>query len=286
MAEAMLGLAAVGVDVLRLDAAPFLWKRARHELPEPARGPRAAAGLPRGDADRRPRGRLQGRGDRRAARPRPLPRHRPPRGQGVRPRLPQRARWSCCWSALALGRGGADDEHAAGDAAGPARRGLADLRALPRRHRLGDHARGRRPRSARTRTCTGASWPTSTPATSPARSPAAPASSPTRAPARRGPPAPAPSLAGLESAPDAGRAGARRPAHPAAARGRLRPRRAAADLHGRRARPAQRRVLPRRPAQARRQPLDAPPRDGLGRRPSAATTRRRSKAGCGRACSG
>ena len=27
MAEAMLGLAAVGVDVLRLDAAPFLWKR-------------------------------------------------------------------------------------------------------------------------------------------------------------------------------------------------------------------------------------------------------------------
>ena len=31
-------------------------------------------------------------------------------------------------------------QHAAGDAAGPAGRGLADLRALPRRHRLGDHA--------------------------------------------------------------------------------------------------------------------------------------------------
>ena len=31
------------------------------------------------------------------------------------------------------------------------RRGLGDLRALPRRHRLGDHRRGRRPRSARTR---------------------------------------------------------------------------------------------------------------------------------------
>ena len=80
-----------GVDVLRLDAAPFLWKRAGHQLPEPARGPRAAAGLPRGAADRRARGGVQGRGDRRAARPRPLPRHRPPRGQGVRPRLPQRA---------------------------------------------------------------------------------------------------------------------------------------------------------------------------------------------------
>ena len=36
------------------------------ELPEPARGPRAAAGLPGGAADRRARGRLQGRGDRRA----------------------------------------------------------------------------------------------------------------------------------------------------------------------------------------------------------------------------
>ena len=61
------------------------------ELPEPARGPRAAAGVPRADADRRARGRVQGRGDRLAARSRRLPRRRPPRGQGVRPRLPQRA---------------------------------------------------------------------------------------------------------------------------------------------------------------------------------------------------
>ena len=64
---------------------------ARHELPEPARGPRAAAGLPGGAADRRARGRLQGRGDRRARRPRPLPGDGQARGQGVRPRLPQRA---------------------------------------------------------------------------------------------------------------------------------------------------------------------------------------------------
>ena len=115
------------------------------QLPEPARGPRAAAGVPGGDADRRARGRLQGRGDRRPARPRPLPRDRPPRGQGVRPRLPQRAHGAAVERA-GVGAGGADDEHAAGDAAGPAGRRLADLRALPRRHRLGDHARGRRAR--------------------------------------------------------------------------------------------------------------------------------------------
>ena len=48
MAEAMLGLAGIGVDVLRLDAVPFLWKRDRHRLAEPAGGARAVAGLPRG----------------------------------------------------------------------------------------------------------------------------------------------------------------------------------------------------------------------------------------------
>ena len=174
---------------------------AGHQLPEPARGPRAAAGLPRGDADRRARGGLQGRGDRRPARPRPLPRDRPARGQGVRPRLPQRAHGAAVERA-GVGPRGADDEHAAGDAAGPARRRLADLRALPRRHRLGDHARGRRRASARTPTCTGASWPTSTPASSRARSRAARASSPTRARARRARAASCASLAGLESAPD------------------------------------------------------------------------------------
>ena len=76
MASAMLDLAAVG----RRRAAPgrraVPVEAARDELPEPARGPRAAAGLPGGDADRRARGRLQGRGDRRPARPRPLPRDR------------------------------------------------------------------------------------------------------------------------------------------------------------------------------------------------------------------
>ena len=45
MAEIMLALANVGVDVMRLDAVPFLWKRIGTELPEPARGAPAAAGL-------------------------------------------------------------------------------------------------------------------------------------------------------------------------------------------------------------------------------------------------
>ena len=91
MAEAMLGAgrgrrrrAAPGRRAVPVEAAG-------DELPEPARGPRAAAGLPRGDADRRAGGRVQGRGDRRAARPRALPRDGQARGQGVRPRLPQRA---------------------------------------------------------------------------------------------------------------------------------------------------------------------------------------------------
>ena len=59
-----------------------------------------------------------------------------------------------------------------------------------------------------------------------------------------------------------GRAG--RAAHPAPVRDRVRARRAAADLHGRRARAAQRHVLPRRREPRGRQPLDAPAGDGLG----------------------
>ena len=70
MAEVVLALAAAGVDVLRLDAVPFMWKRARDELPEPARGPRPAAGAARRDADRGAGRRVQGRGDRVAGRPR------------------------------------------------------------------------------------------------------------------------------------------------------------------------------------------------------------------------
>ena len=61
----------------------------RHDVPEPARGPRHHPGAAGGHPDGRAGRGVQGRGDRRAGRRRPLPRSgRPPR-QGQRPRLPQ-----------------------------------------------------------------------------------------------------------------------------------------------------------------------------------------------------
>ena len=75
------------------------------------------------------------------------------------------------------------------------------------------------------------------------------------------------SLAGLEAARESGddlRARARPASHPAALRGRLRPWRPAARLHGRRARPAQRPRMGGRSGPPGGQPLDAPPGDGLG----------------------
>ena len=89
------------------------------------------------------------------------------------------------WSSLATRRVALMTKTLQCDAAGAAGRRLGDLRALPRRHRLGDHRGGRRRGRGGRRTCTGASSPTSTPATSPARSRAARASRPTRRPARR-----------------------------------------------------------------------------------------------------
>ena len=134
-----------GVDVLRLDAVPFLWKRLGtncQNQPEVARPP---AGLPRGAADRRAGGRVQGGGDRRAARPRRLPRGRPPRRHGVRPRVPQRPHGPALEHARVAERR-APHAHARRRCRRcPPRRGLAHLRPLPRRHRLGDHRRGRRP---------------------------------------------------------------------------------------------------------------------------------------------
>ena len=116
MAEVVLRLAAAGVDVLRLDAVPFMWKRVGTNSPEPARGPRAAAGAARRDPDRDAGRRVQGRGDRLPARPRRLPRRRPPRGQGVQPRLPQRAHGAAVERAR-VGTSRAADSHAARHAA-------------------------------------------------------------------------------------------------------------------------------------------------------------------------
>ena len=268
-----------GVDVLRLDAAPFLWKRVGtncqnqpevHELLQAFRAAmRIAAPAVAFKAEA-------------IVAPRDLV---PYLGTGAtRARSATSPTTTCSmvllWSALASGPGGADDQHAEGDAAGPAGRRLADLRALPRRHRLGDHARGRRRASARTPTCTGASWPTSTPASSRARSRAARASSPTRARARRAPRAPARRWRGWSRRPTRWRS-SWRCGGAAAVRRRVRPRRAAADLHGRRARAAQR----RRPTSTTRTgattTAGCTARRWTGRPPRAATTRRRSRAGCG-----
>ena len=184
MAEAMLGLAGAGVDVLRLDAVPFLWKRKGtdsqnqpevHQLLQAFRAALRIAAPGRG---------VQGRGDRLPARARALPRRRAPRGQGVRPRLPQRADGAGLERAR-LGVGRAAHAHPGGDAARPARRGLGDLRALPRRHRLGDHGGGRRAGGRGRAPAPQVPQPTSTRASSRARSRAAPASSPSRSPARR-----------------------------------------------------------------------------------------------------
>ena len=90
LAEAMLALAGVGVDVLRLDAVPFLWKRVgtncqnQPEVHEICRRSGPRCGSRRRPSPSRPR-----RSSRRATSS--ATSAGPPRGQGVRPRLPQRA---------------------------------------------------------------------------------------------------------------------------------------------------------------------------------------------------
>ena len=51
-ADIILNLANHGVEVLRLDAIAFIWKRMGTDLPEPARGARAHPGAPHGRPDR------------------------------------------------------------------------------------------------------------------------------------------------------------------------------------------------------------------------------------------
>ena len=129
------GVPAAGRDRVHLQADG-------HQLPEPARGARDHPGPAGGGPDRRPGADLQGRGDRRAGGPRPLPRGRQARRQGQRPGVPELAD-----GADLVGPGG--QGHAAvlrrtepvpGQAAD---HGVGHLSALPRRHRLGDQRRGR-----------------------------------------------------------------------------------------------------------------------------------------------
>jgi amylosucrase len=136
MAETMLALAATGVDVLRLDAAPFMWKRAGtncQNQPEVHALLRAFRALMRIAA--------------------PAVAFKAEAIVAPKDLVPyldecdlayHNVLMVLLWSALASGRVGAAHPHAAGDAARAAGRGLGDLRALPRRHRLGHHRGGRR----------------------------------------------------------------------------------------------------------------------------------------------
>ena len=108
MAEAILRLANAGVDVLRLDAVPFLWKRegtSSQNLPEVHQLLQAFRALLRiaapavalkAEAIVAPRELVPYLGD------------GPPRGQGVRPRLPQRPHGAAVELAR-VGPRGADD---------------------------------------------------------------------------------------------------------------------------------------------------------------------------------
>ncbi len=261
MAEAMLGLANAGVDVLRLDAVPFLWKRKGtdsqnqpevHELLQAFRAAMriAAPGVAfKAEAIVSPRElvRYLGAG----------------RHEGKECDLAyHNVLMVLGWSALASGTSACSRARCR-RCRRSRRRRVGDLRALPRRHRLGDHGGGRRARRR-------------------GRAPAPPLPQgllrgrvprhvrsrralPARPAVRRGAHERERGVAGgAGGGARRARGGARDPPHPAAARARVRPRRPAADLHGRRARPAQRPALGGRPRARRRQPLDAPPADGLG----------------------
>ena len=114
----------------------------RHGEPERARGARAHPRAPHGRPHRGPRRALQGRGDRGSRRPAGLPRRRRPRGSGQRPRLPQRADGPGLVDARVRRRAPRRPRAAAG-AAAAVDHGVDDLRAVPRRHRMGDRRRGR-----------------------------------------------------------------------------------------------------------------------------------------------
>ena len=219
---------------------PFLWKRLGTNCQNQPEVHELLQAFRARDADRRARRGVQGRGDRRAA----------TTSSPTSGRARTRARsatsptttcsWCCCGARWRRGRVAAADRARCARCR-RSRRGAGWLTYVRCHDDIGwaitpeDAARGRRGR----RTCTGASWPTSTPGDFPgslrARRalPARPAhrrGAHLRHAARRWP--------GSSAAPDEAtpRSSSADPAHAAPVRGRLRARRAAADLHGRRAR--------------------------------------------------
>ena len=144
-------LANAGVDVLRLDAVPFMWKRLGTDCQNQPEVHDLLAGLPRGGADRGARGDLQGRGDR-------LARRRSSDYLGrVRAGVPQLADGAAVEQPGEPAHGADGPDAARRCPTTPAGTRLDHLPALPRRHRLGDH-RGQRGRGwGRTRTSTASS---------------------------------------------------------------------------------------------------------------------------------
>ena len=279
-------LANHGVDVLRLDAAPFLWKREgtdcqnQPEVHLILQALRALVGVAapgvafKAEAIVAPQQLVQYLGAH--------DRFRPECDLAYNNQL-----MVMLWSSLATRDTTLARRRPRPDAAGSAVDGLGHLPALPRRHRLGGLRRGRvggRPRPGR---APRASSATSTPASTRARSPAARCSRPTRAPATAASRAARPSLCGLEAARESRRRGADRRRGRAGCSCSTRvvysfggiPLLYMGDELALRNDPA----MGRRPGARRRQPVAAPAADGLGRGRPARTTSAPWRAGVRRA---
>ena len=278
----MLALANAGVDVLRLDAVPFMWKRLGtdcqnqpevHDLLAAFRAAvriAAPAVIFKAEAIVSPDDLVNYLGAAVPAR--------------VRAGVPQPADGAAVEQPGEPAHG-ADDPDAARDADHARGQGLDHLPAVPRRHRLGDH-RGQRGRGGGGR----------------ARTPQVPRALLQRrllgvVRARRGVPARVQRrrphqrdgrVAGRARRRARGRRPGgdrpRDPPRPAPVQRRALLRRPAAGLHGRRDRPAQRHRLRRRSADGGRQPLAAPPADGLGCSRAPARPGLAWRGGCSAAC--
>ena len=165
-ADIICWLANLGVEVLRLDAIAFLWKRLGTACQNQPEVHAITQALRTRRPDRRAGAGVQGRGDRRAARPGAVPRHRPARRPGQRPRLPQQPD----------GAGLVDARHRQ-HGPRPARARRAARRRRPpapgsptsaaTTTSAGRSTTATPPRSGSPGTSTGASWPTGTPASFP-----------------------------------------------------------------------------------------------------------------------
>ena len=137
MLQVILNLANVGVDCFRLDAIAFIWKRLGTNCqgqPEVHEIVQALAGR---IAHRGTGGRVQGRSDRCARGAVRLSGPRHARRQGVRPRVPQQLDGADLVVACD-GRGGTHAPRAVDGSAQAGDDGLGHVRAMPRRHWMGD----------------------------------------------------------------------------------------------------------------------------------------------------